>query len=86
LSADRPLTGIKYRIPYQMFLDHFQFKNAVNNYAVNHNLSPGLTNFINGNFVYPRYGQYKLKLHYRLPGSDEIHSTAEIMVPYGITN
>jgi hypothetical protein len=69
-----------------MFLDHFQFKNAVNNYAVNHNLSPGLTNFINGNFVYPRYGQYKLKLHYRLPGSDEIHSTAEIMVPYGITN
>lgn len=86
LSTDRPLTGIKYRVPYQMFMDHFQFKNAVNNYAVNHNLSPGLTNFINGNFVYPKYGQYKLKLHYRLPGSEEINSTVEIMIPYGISN
>lgn len=83
ISAESPRTGIRYRVPYQMFLDHFEFKNAVNNYAVNHNLSPGLTQFINGNFIYPKYGQYKLKLHYRLPGSDQINSTVEIIIPYG---
>ncbi len=86
LNPQEPITGIKYTVPYRMFMDHFEFKNAVNHYAVNNSLSPGLENFLNGNFVYPKYGEYKLKLHYRLPGSESIHSTTEIMIPYGIAN
>ena len=86
LDPKEPITGIKYTVPYQMFMDHFAFKNEVNQYAVSNQLTPGLRNFLDGNFIYPQHGEYKLKMHYRLPGKEQINSTVEVMIPYGIAN
>ncbi|NUQ23092.1 MAG: hypothetical protein HUU34_04010 [Saprospiraceae bacterium] len=68
-TVPQPLSSLNYRIPYHMIFDHFDYKNKVANYSATHpNMPQAWTNFLQGNFIYPPFGTYRVVLKYVLPG------------------
>lgn len=78
-------TTLAYQIPYTVYQDHINLRHAVGNYLIN-NQNATYSAFHSWYFKYPRYGNYKVKLHYILPGQTTPNSSPEILINYGTTN
>lgn len=81
-SIPLPPTNIAYKLPYHMIFDSFDYKNKVANYAatVQQNIPQAWVNFLQGNFLYPPFGTYKVVAKYFLPGS----TTPTTQIPFNI--
>lgn len=80
-SIPLPATNIAYKLPFHMIFDSFDYKNKVANYAAgNPNIPQAWVNFMQGNFLYPPFGAYKVVAKYFLPGS----TTPTTQIPFNI--
>jgi hypothetical protein len=75
---------LEYRVPMTMFQDYYDLQRQVANYVVNH--SSGMTSRFAALLVDPfpviDYGKYKVRLTYKIPGTEVITSSHEVEMNY----
>jgi hypothetical protein len=76
---------MEYRVPFTMFDDYYDLQRQAANYAVNHPglLTQRLADLLINPYPIIDYGKYKVKLTYKIPGTDITTSTHEVELNYG---
>jgi hypothetical protein len=86
-AIPQPNTAVVYRLPYHMIFDHFDYKNKLANYvATNPNLPQAWQQFLQGQFTYPAFGDYRMVLRYILPGAASPNSQVPVTIRYQESN
>ena len=77
---------VGYDLPYVMYRDFIDYYNQVGNYlTVATDLPDDLADFYQWQFVYPKYGQYAVRLEYYLPGQDTPQATFSTEISYDVS-
>jgi hypothetical protein len=75
---------LEYRLPLTMFADYYDLQQQVANYIVSHpgSLNQRFTNLLVDPFPVIDYGRYKVKLVYKIPGTNVTTSSQEVELNY----
>jgi hypothetical protein len=75
---------IRYMVTQSMFMDYIDIQNQVANYLVTYSvsLSPRYSNLLVSRYPQISFGDYKIKLTYRIPGINVSTSTYETVLSY----
>lgn len=80
------LIELRYKLPYYMLIDYFDYKNNIVNYYYNQAIPTDLQPIVTDFFVYPNMGDYRLKVKYKLPGQSPGAYQRDYDIHYGTSN